>query len=356
MGFLHAAAVAGALSALGALPASAQQPLGVVGETLGRFDPDTLEPVGPAIEVGEAHAAPAPSPEGDRFAMGVSESAPPGATSSRRVGLWIVDAGRMEVVHRVQTGIAVEAVAYPGVIAGLAQDGSLLVVDGETGAIVRRRRVGWSHCAPGAVEVGGVAVFVNQVHARAAELATVDAAGRIRTARIALRGGPRVRGGCRRAELVADARRGRVLVVGGSQIAAVDVTSLRVRRHAIGDRAADRTAALLPGDLLAVAGTRGLRVLDLRTWRLRWRDRAARYVDADGSTVLAVGRSRVRGRDAATGRPRWSARGETIFVAAEAGRAYVQGTRNVRVLDLTSGREVARRPPIFTRIRFAGGG
>jgi hypothetical protein len=356
VGFLQAAAVAGALSALAALPASAQQPLGIVDQTLGRFDPDTLEPVGPAIEVVEPHAAPALSPAGERFAIGVSEPPGPDARTSRRVGLWIVDPARMEVVHRVQTGIAVEAVAYPGVVAALAQDGSLLVVDGDTGAIVRRRRVGFSHCGPGAVVVGGVAVFVNQIHARSVELATVGAAGRIRRLRIPMPGGGAARDGCRRAALVADAARGRVLVAGATRVAAVDVASLRVRAHAIGDRAAIRSAALLPGRLLAVAGERGLRVLDLRSWRLRWRDRGARSVLAGGSTVVAIGRTGVRARDAATGRLRWRAGARDGFAAVAAGRLYLQTPRAVRVHDLATGWEVARRPPVLSRIRFAQGG
>jgi hypothetical protein len=106
--------------------ALAQTPLGIVENTLGRFDRDTLQPVGPTINLPEPHAAPVFAPDGERFAIGLSKA---GVDRTPRIGLWIVDPDQMTVVHEVHTGIAAEAVVYPGVVAALLQSGELLVVD-----------------------------------------------------------------------------------------------------------------------------------------------------------------------------------------------------------------------------------
>jgi hypothetical protein len=355
MGPLRAAILAAMLLASPAA-AAAQGPVGVVEQTLARFDRNTLEPVGPPIPIAEPHAAPVLSPDGERLAVGLSEPQPAGgAGGGARIGLWVVDARRMEVVHRVTTGVAVESLAYPGVVAALTQRGQLLVVDPATGAIRTRSRIGYSHCSPGAVQVGRVAVFVNQVRARVVEVATVDDAGRVRTATIGLRTREASRG-CRRAPLVADPQRRRVLVAGASRLAMIDVETLRARRRAIGDSAADRSAAMLRGGLLAVAGERGLRVLDVGgpPLRLRWRDRAARAVYGGGRAVVTVGRG-VRARAAATGRLLWRSRDRPFFAAVAAGRVYLGSTARVRVRDLTTGRLVASRPPVFSAFRFVDG-
>ena len=327
---------------------AAQLPLGVVDQTLARFDRDTLTPIRPALDIVEPHAAPVLSPTGDRLAVGVSE--PPPSGTGGRVGLWVVDPARMEVLHRVQAGIAVEALAFPGVVAALTQGGDLLVVDPRTGAIVRRRRVGYSHCGPPAVLAGRTAVFVNEVLPRAVELTTVNPGGATRSRRVPLRTDARAPG-CRSAPLVADG--GRVLVVGATDVASIDVATLRSKRHPIGDRGAARTAAATPGGGLAVAGEQGLRVLDTRSWRLRWRDRRARYVTASGSTVLSVGDG-LRARDAATGRRRWRVRTTPdSIVTTAAGRVYVQGRGPIRILALSSGRQAGSHPQLTTTLRFA---
>ena len=330
--------------------AAAQRPLGVVDQTLARFDRDTLTPLGPALDIVEPHAAPVFSPTGDRLAVGLSEPSQSG--NGGRVGLWVVDPTRMEVLHRVQTGIAVEAVAFPGVVAALTQGGAMVVVDPASGRIVRRRQVGFTHCGPRAVAVGRTAVFVNEVLPRAVEVTTVGAGGQIASRRIPLLVDARAPG-CRSAPLVADPRRGRVLVAGATDVASIDARTLRARRHRIGDRAASRTMAVLPGDGLAIAGERGLRVLDARTWSPRWRDRRARAITADGSIVLALG-DRLRARDAASGRLRWRARATSASVmTAAAGRVYLQGRGPIRILASADGRQVGSHPPLTTTLRFA---
>ncbi len=349
------AMVAAALAVLAAAPAppraaQADRPVGIVDQTLGRFDRDTLAPVGPSLEITEPHAPPALSPGGDRLAVGLSE---PGSASAR-VGLWIVDAQRMEVLHRVLTGIAVEAVAYPGVVAALTQSGELLVVDPASGAIASERRVGYTHCSPRAVQVGRTAVFVNEVLARAVEITTVDDAGRVRSKRIRLRTGA-TGPGCRRAPLVADPEARRVLVAGASDVAEVDVRSLRARRHPIGDRGEDRSAVLLPGRRLAVSSERGVRVLDLATWRTAWRAPGARTLLASGRTLIALGRRGIRAHATGSGRVRWRTRERASISAAAAGRVYVGTTRRVTVRDAATGRRVGSRGPILTDIRFAAG-
>ncbi|HEV2815156.1 MAG TPA: hypothetical protein VGW10_18015, partial [Solirubrobacteraceae bacterium] len=248
---------------LAAVPsaARAQQPLGIVDQTLARFDRDTLAPDGPSLEVPEPHTAPVLSPDRERLVIGVSTNPEPGAPSVGRVGVFVVDAQRMAVVHAIQAGIAAEAVAYPGVVAAVLQDGRLIVVDPESGAITYDAPIGHSRCAPEAVQVGRTAVFVNEVFARGVEVTTVGARGRVRSARIPLEVDSRG-GGCYAAALVADPARRRVLVAGATRVAAVTIPSLRPRSHRIGDRSPGRTAELVRGRGLAVAGRRGLRVLD----------------------------------------------------------------------------------------------
>ena len=111
-----AAATLSTLIAAGPAPA-AREPLGIVEQTLGRFEPDTLAPVGARIDIAEPHTGPVLSPAGDLFALGVSADPGPGAGPGGRVGLWIVDPSRMTVEHAVQTGIAAETVPrMPGTV------------------------------------------------------------------------------------------------------------------------------------------------------------------------------------------------------------------------------------------------
>src|SRR4051812_33182434 len=113
--------------------AGAQEPLGFAVQTFGRFDRDTLTPIDPSLALPEPHARPVYSPDGTRVALGLSAA----GDRTRRIGVWIVDPKRMAVEHAIATGIAAEAVVYPGVVAALLQDGRLVVIDPRTGKIRR---------------------------------------------------------------------------------------------------------------------------------------------------------------------------------------------------------------------------
>src|SRR4051812_18723463 len=124
-GWRHVAAVAALAVLIAPAAARAQTPVGIVENALGRFDRDTLQPAGPVVALREPHARPVFSPDGERFAVGLSKA---GTSTTPRIGLWIVDPDRMTVEREVHTGIAAEAVVYPGVVAALLQNGELLIV------------------------------------------------------------------------------------------------------------------------------------------------------------------------------------------------------------------------------------
>ena len=317
--------------ALLAVPAAAQQPLGIVDMQFARLDPDTLAPAGPVIESAETHTRPVLSPDGARFALGVSESGSGGG----RTGLWVGEAAQPRITHRVATGIAAEAVVFPGVVGALLQDGRLVVVDPETGAITRSRQVGWSSCAREGVLAAGRGVIVNEVRADGAEVAIVDARGRISTRFVRLRPSAR-----RCVALVADGER--AYIVGRDRVAALDPATRAVTMHAV--RGRPTTAVSVPQGLV-VAGAGGARLYETRTWRTVWHDRRARSVLASGDTVVATGDG-VRALDAATGRVLWRAEGTAAAVAA--GRVYAQPA----VLDLVTGEQVGTHPMPNTRIRL----
>jgi hypothetical protein len=324
--------------------------LGSFDHDLGRRDADTLEPIGPRLEIAEPHARGVLSPDGDRLALGVSESA---ATSGPRVGLWIVAPDTMRVVHRVGTGIAAEAVAYPGVVAALLQNGVLVTVDPRTGGIVRRKRLGTEACFPHpAASYPGGAAFAVVGAGRQVRLALVGARGRVRVIRLGrLRPGAR----CGAAGLAVDPVRRRAFVAAGSRVAEVALGSLRTRYHATGGPSGGRrTAAWLPGVGLAVAGP-GLRVFGARGWRVRWRDRRAESVEAIGDAVVAAGGGRIRvfERD---GRRRFTVRSPGHpFTEVAAGRLYVGSGGSLRVFDLASGAVRARHPPTRNSFWFTAG-
>ena len=314
--------------------AAAQRPLGIVEHQLGRFDRDTLEPSGPMLDLPEPHARPVFAPDGERFAIGLSK-----AGASGRIGLWIVDPDRMTVEHEVSTGIAAEAVVYPGAVGALLQNGVLLVVDPETGKIRSRRNVGYSNCAPEAVQAAGRGVIVNEVRGNGVEVAIVEPGGRVHALFVPL---ATPKGQCRHPALVAGGKR--AYIVGREQVVALDPATRRFSTHRVAG--APTSAATVPGGL-AVAGPGGARVYDTATWRVRWHARGARSVLASGSTVIATG-SDVRARDARSGRSLWRASGGPALTIA-AGRVY---TRRA-VLDLRTGEQVGTPPPTTSTYVFA---
>jgi hypothetical protein len=330
-----------AACALLVFPASAgaQEPIGFAAGAFGRFDRDTLSPLAPSLALAEPHARPVFSPDGRRIAVGLSA---PGDRTGR-IGVWIVDPARMRVEHAVATGIAAEAVVYPGVVGAQLQDGRLVIIDPETGAIRSTRRVGWPACGPEAVHAAGRGVLVTAIRRSSSTVTIVEPAGALH--RVTIPFG--ATGSCRRVGLAAGATR--VYVTGPRAVAELDPRTRRVTVHRV---PAGTSVATVPGGL-AVAGARGLRVLDTRTWRTRWRDPTPRSVTASGNTVLGSGseaRAAVaaRGaagvivaRDAATGRLRWRSAGGVL--AAVGGRVY---TRDA-TLDLRTGARVGTYAPIY---------
>jgi hypothetical protein len=332
----HRAVVAVVLlgSLIAPATAAAQRPLGVVEHTLGRFERNSLQPVGPTLDLPEPHARPVFAPDGERFAIGLSKAGP---NSTSRIGLWIVDPDQMTVVHEVHTGIAAEAVVYPGVVAALLQSGELLVVDPKSGSIRSRRDIGYTSCAPEAVQVPRRGVIVNEVRAGEVEVTIVESRGRVHTLSIPLKTPDRP---CRKVGVAASEKR--VYISGTDSVVELDPVTRRITAHRVGG---GTSAATAPGGL-AIAGPRGVSVLDTTTWKTRWRDRTARSVLTSGSTVIATG-SDVRARDARTGTVRWRASGSALAVAA--GRVYAHPA----VLDLRTGERVGTHPPTTSALRFA---
>jgi hypothetical protein len=314
------------------------RPLGVVENTLGHFDRDTLTPVGPTIDVAEPHTGPALSPSGDRFAIGVSSPGSPGLPGTGRVGLWLVDPQAMTVAREVRTGIAAEAVAYPGVVAALLQSGSLVVVDPRSGAIRSHRDIGYALCASQSVEAAGRGVFLGRMRRGRAQVAVVEPGGRVRVLRVKLRAGGR----CAHVALVSGG--GRAYIVGRDSVVALDPRTRHAVSHGIAAPGGRVSAASVPGGL-AVAGRHGLRLLDTATWKVRWRDRTARSVLAARGLVIATGTD-VRARDARTGHVRWRAPGHAEAIAA--GRVYAPPS----VLDLRNGARRGTHPAGTTDLRL----
>jgi hypothetical protein len=336
----RAVVVTATLLASLAVPAAAraqEQPLGIVAQTFGRFDRDTLTPVAPSLDLPEPHAQPVFSPDGRRLAVGLSS--PGTSDGTGRVGLWIVDPARMTVLHEVRTGIAAEAVVYPGVVAGLLQNGQLVIVDPANGKIRSRRQVGRTSCAPAAVQTADRGVIVNEVGRDKVEVTIVEPRGRLHTLRLPLKTPDRH---CRKVGLAANGTH--AYVTGRTAVAEIDPVTrhVNITRVAGGGTA----AAVVPGGV-AMAGPSGLTVVDTTTWKTRWRDRSARSVEASGATVLGTGGGTVKARDAKSGRLFWRASGSVQAVAA--GRVYAQPA----VLDLATGEQVGTHPFVYSAIRFA---
>lgn len=319
-------------------PARAQErPLGVVDQTLARFDRDTLQPTAPTIPIPEAHAMPIMGPGGTRLVLGVSSPGEPGVptTGQGRVGLLVVDPAAMRVERQIRAGIAAESVVFPGMIAAVLQDGALIVVDPDDGRIVSRREVGFSFGTPGGAHVAGRGVLVNQVRrGRGVEVVVVSAGGHIRTTFVRLPGVGRTV-----ALAVSDDR---AYIVGNRRIAVLDPKTLAVRTHRFDGSVT--TAAYADG-ALAIGGASGLRIYDTTTWRLRARDDHSSNVFASGRTLIASGRGHVTARDPA-GSELWRADGNAAAVAA--GRVYARPA----VLDVATGERVGTHPESHFQLRL----
>lgn len=320
--------------------AQAPQPFGVVDQTLGRFDRDTLQPVGPTLEAAEPHTRPVLSPDGKRFAIGLSSPGEPGipVTGKGRVGLWIVDPAAMRVERQIRAGIAAESVVFPGMVAAVLQDGALIVVDPDDGRIVHRRQVGFTFSTSGGVHAGGRGVMVNEVRrGRGVEVVVVSASGAVRTKFV------RMPGVARSVGLTADGDR--AYIAGGGRVAVLDPASMRVTTHRID---ADARSAAVSGGSLAVAGPRGLRIYETASWALVARDTKSRDVHVSGNLFISSGRGQVTARDVRGG-VRWRAAGSVAAVAA--GRVYAQ----TAVLDAATGERVGTHPRSNYLLRLISG-
>jgi len=318
--------------------ARAQQPLGVVDQSLARFDRDTLQPVGPVIETAETHAFPIMGPGARRFAIGVSSPGEPDIpeTGRGRVGLWVVDVTAMRIKRQIRTGIAAGSVVFPGKVAAVLQNGALVVVDPDSGRIIRRRQVGFSFGTPQGVHAGGRGVIVNEIRrGRGVEVIVVSASGAVRTAYVRMPGVKRTVG------LASDGER--AYVVGHRRIAVFDS---RTRRASVRRVDGDARSAVTAGGSLAVAGPSGLRIYDSSTWRLLAHDDSSESVHVSGTTVIASGDGKVTAREAASGRVVWRAAGSVAAVAA--GRVYAQPA----VLDAATGERVGTHPVPNTLLRL----
>jgi hypothetical protein len=332
--------------------------LGLVHSDLGRFQPDSLRPVGPRGTVAESHAPGVLSPDGSRLAFGLSKSPEPGTPVHGRVGLSIVDPATLEVLHEVQTGIAAEQVGFPGPVAAMLQGGELVIVDPDRGVIERRLS-----------GIGGECIAMQRPAATPgkAVFTTVGAGGRVRIAVVGRRGGVRTArlrrlraaGPSCGVGVAADPARDRVFVVARSLVAEVALGTLRTRYRRVPSLASRcgsdepcgdaRTVAWIPGAGLALAGETiagnrgershalGLVVLDRRLRHVRWHDMRASAVAASRRRVLALGDG-VRGYGP-DGRHRFTALRGRAVQGAEivAGRAYVASGSRLFVLGAGRG-------------------
>jgi len=201
---------------------------------LARLDPASLQPRDPVVEIGEYHYAWSLSPDRSQLAVGISA---PGVTG--RIGIRIVDVERMHVVRDVETGIAVEALAWltPTRLVALTQAGDALVVEPSSGQVLRRSSLFVSsHCYPSAQEIGVTRaglVVLKRVGEALSQLVVLDAEGGARAAALpGLRLGSRPDGSCERAAVAVDPAQERAVVFGpGPEVSDVDLRSMAVRPH-----------------------------------------------------------------------------------------------------------------------------
>jgi hypothetical protein len=338
LGPIVAFVVGGVLSAMGIQDQAARVgPLALFNPPartfVARLDPLTLEPTGPRVSVDEYHWIAATSPDGSQLAV---------ATGGPACKIRIIDIARMEMQHRVQAGIAAEALAWlrPGrVVAALACNPAniagrgcgIVLVDSNSGGIVRRwpeteaddqtLRFEPGFFAPKTVAKTPFGVLFLLGHATevtAARLVLIDDKEELRSLSL-----PSIRAGRHRptvsnlapfgpqksAGLAIHSAGDRAYVIGTEPtIAEIDLKSFQVREHQVEgfDRGSDfsvRRAFWMDGQIVvygvdqsagadgSLAGRTpaGVRAVDIASWRARTIDAHASQATAAAGTLLAYG-------------------------------------------------------------------
>jgi hypothetical protein len=354
---------------------------GNVGTIVAPVNRRTLKPGVPWAELGEYHDAWSLSPDHRLAAFGISA---PGETG--RIGIRVLDLGTFQVVRDIETGIAAEALGWiaPDRLVAFLQSGEVVVVDPRSGRELSRESLGAISCPfapPHAVTPVGFVMVVTV--AGTARVVMVDAASRVQIARLDDIGLGETFGLCQSAGLAVDPARLVAYVFGAdAPVAAVDLRTMQVRRHHVtgapaltrsGCRAcgAERSAVWLGGGRFAVAGSRlrpgrahrakrtpvGVAVIDTRDWAAGMIAARAGAVRLAGDRLLVYdGRhpserprtgAGLRVYDRA-GRLRYAVLGgERVGDVQVAGaRVYARTSRGLRVVDLRSGRVIARLPRV----------
>ena len=340
--------------------------------------------------MGEYHDAWSLSPDRSQLALGISA---PGR--KQRIGILIVDLRAMQVVTRVETGIAAQALGWPAprrLVASL-QTGGTVLVDPLTGKILRRWP-GFSYPDASARTRGGFVMLfggtnealfggspVTPPRSIVPRLGVVDARGRLRSVPLEqIRLTVRYRlYSADRAGMAVDPSQARAYVFAANAPAAiVDLRTMRVsyRPVALGPRdgenrkvlARDRRALWLEDGQVVVFGLdrlpeagrettpAGATLVNTATWRTRLLDRTADGAAFAAGTLLTY-RSRGAVRNGLRMYALGGGRGLTLLdgedvvdVQAASGRAYVRTPSAVYVLDVMSKRIVNKIvPPVELR-------
>lgn len=323
---------------------------------LRRLDPDTLQPTGATLDLGEYHDAWAFSPDRRTLAVG----------TFARTGVRLIDHAGLRFIRDIPLPVAAVGVGWvtPRHAAVLLQRGGVVVVDAESGRVARRWRMSYRFpCERDrqATIARGVVFVVAARRGGAVRLVRIDDNARLRSVEVRRVRAPASRSACGAAAFAVDPSGRRALVAARrGPIAEVNLRSLAVKyrdsrplRAALADRArcrqagsaciGRRSAVWATADSVAIGGAdwiprrgrrpvespAGVAVIDTRRWKAKRIDPAAGDVTITGqSTLLTFGGSRPGLRaTGADGSAKWVAlRGRKVHDALVAGsRVYVLG-------------------------------
>ena len=354
-----------------------------------------LRPTGRSLDARGARAAWSYSADGSRLALASSYL----PTTGRPAGILLVDVERVRALARIRV---------PGSLGSMraltwvtAERLLALTVDGRgrnlalsIDAVARRsdaQRQIAGIVLDGHVLPSGIVLLVAPRRGiGAARLVTVDAALTVRSVTL-----PGIRAGWgrsrsaadpaehRRPGLAVDPAGTRAFVVGADEApVTVELGTMRATSHPAARLPQARTKSLVgpvrraewvADGVLAVTGTQyagvdpttrrlvttpaGLTLLDTRTWRSTRVDEEAEAFQVAGSTVIVGVSGRGLAAYAPDGRQLWTALAGRRFnqLGVLDGRAFVQvnGERGIRILDVRTGRELARRDGTVPRLLAA---